>query len=58
MRKRNDMITQNCNRNGHNSTIFMEDSAADVEKKILAAYCPSEEEKTEMIQDCLTDFQT
>jgi len=30
------------------SAVFMEDSAIDVERKILAAYCPSEEEKVEI----------
>ena len=29
------------------SAVFMEDTAEDVDRKIMAAYCPSEEEKTE-----------
>jgi len=33
-----------------NSAIFMEDSAVDVERKILGAYCPSEEVKVEESQ--------
>mmetsp|Transcript_2976 Transcript_2976/g.3286 ORF Transcript_2976/g.3286 Transcript_2976/m.3286 type:complete len:783 (+) Transcript_2976:57-2405(+) len=39
------------------SAIFMEDSAVDVERKILAAYCPSKEEKVETGQNSLDASQ-
>ena len=37
------------------SAIFMEDTADDVERKIMAAYCPSTEEVSELAQPAQTD---